>query len=201
MGAASAFIKEGIRHISAVQRKEGTLRGSEWHGDSSVSWRSVWLLRTRRHLRAVTVFVCQSAMGQMFRRIHALSDLNSSSLVVSWSRRLCLINTQHLLADEVKGSTQILVWFPRESSSSCFVPPPHFFIQVFIFLLQPAYRLLYYSWTPYCFSWMQKACFLSHNTSSTAHAVVSTASCTVWEGWTSGLLWVAAFTVYSLPSV
>lgn len=136
---------------------------------------SVRLFKTCRHLWAVMVFVCQSEMGQMFCRIHALSDLNSSSLVVSWSQCFCLINSQHLLGNKVKGSTQILVRVPWESSRSSFVSPSSY--RFFIFLLQPAYRLLYYSWTPYCFSWMQNACFLSYNTSSIAHVLFSKASC------------------------
>lgn len=164
MGAASTFIKEGIRHISAVQRMapRGVMNDTVIHLCVCVC--SVLLFTTCRHLWAVIEFVCQSELDQMFCRIDAICLILTvvlSLVVMSWSQHVCLINTRHSLADKVKVKCISSGPFPLLSLLFSVSHLP-LFLQVFIFLLRPAYGLLYYSWTPYCFWLMLNACFPSH---------------------------------------
>lgn len=127
MGAAFTFIKEGSRHISAGA-EDGTLRGNEWR--SNAAGAGVCELSRRLHVNQRRPDVSQSLRGTC--------DLQPRFADVASS----LFRFKHC---------QCLCWHLSLSSVSLLsLSRLPVFIQVFIRLLQAAYRLLYYSWAPYC---------------------------------------------------
>lgn len=128
MGAAFTFIKEGRRHISAGA-EDGTLRGNEWWSNAACA--GVCELSCRLHVNQRRPDVSLSGT----------SDLSPGSPT---SPRLSSDSTH-------SKHCQCLCWHLSLSSVSLLtVSHLPVFIQVFICLLQAAYRPLYYSWAPYC---------------------------------------------------
>ena len=133
------------------------------------------------HICAPSPSSCVSQMSrQMFRRSHAiglvLTVVHFSPLPRRGPIASVLINTRR--SNKVKvgcfgcGLLRVapllfclFVMFFSFSFSPLLPPPssPHRFSFVFS---QPAYRLLYYSWTHYCFWLMQKMCSPSYTSYS-----------------------------------
>lgn len=187
MGAASTFIKEGIRHISVVQRMApwGVMNDTVIHLAFvcvCVYAHSVW----HAHICAPSPSSCVSQRSrQMFRRSHAIGLVLTVVYFSPLSRRgpiaSVLINTRRSLANKYKvgcfgcGLLRVapllfclFVMFFFQFLTS---PPNTGFHLSFS---QPAYRLLYYSWTPYCFWLMQKTCSPSYTTYTTYSPHTST---------------------------
>lgn len=122
--------------------QDGTLRGNEWQNNA-----------------ACCHAVCMSIRDdQMFCCIYATHlGYNSSSLM--WPHGLDLTFTGNGVSRDLLSVVPFFCLFIPSLSLL-----PHC-MQVFICLLQPAYRLLYYSWAPYCFfGWCRMHVFICNIT-------------------------------------
>lgn len=197
MGAASTFIKEGMCHISVVQRM------APWGvvNDTEIHLFFLCLFVQCGFLRHVDICELSWCLCVSLRRARCFAAFMLCLiltlvhfLVISWSQCFCLINIQHSPANKVEESVPIFARVSWESSRSFFLLLLIFLcLYRFSFVFFCAYRLLYYSWSPYCFWRMQNACFPSYITFSTPYILFSLRFI---RSWSPAFLQVTALIIY-----